>query len=58
MNPTIKSKTPYTLVSIYGYYRYLFVIPLPSLKVSYVVSLFEEKKFKVNIYKYRKLFSD
>ena len=57
LNPIVKSKTPYILILIDGYSRYLSIIPLQSLKASCVVPLFE-KMLKENIYKYRKIFSD
>ena len=41
-NPIVKSKTPYSLVTIGRYSRYLNVIPLQSLKASCVVQLFEK----------------
>ena len=57
LNPIVKTKTPYILVMIDGYSRYLSIIPLQSLKATCIVPLFE-KMLKENIYIYSKIYSD
>ena len=57
LNPIVKTKTPYILILIDGYSRYLNIIPLHSLKADTIVPLFE-KMLNENIYRYSKIYSD
>ena len=58
LNTIVKTKTPYILVMLDGYSRYLSIIPLQSLKETCIVPLFEKKLLKENIYKHDKVYSD
>ena len=52
-----KQNSPFLLVLMDGYSRYLTVYPLESLRASFVVNILDNF-FKSNIYKYVKFFSD
>ena len=57
MNPYEKENTPYLLVLMDMYSRFLTVFPLVSLKSSHVCSILDNF-FQNSIYKYQKFFTD